>query len=82
MVLTGQGCRIIPSLLPVKRPWLNPSEPTWLHAERRIVEPDRLLSAAERRRRVVASFDCTHEPDLIQPKKPTHTVKEGGLMLH
>jgi DDE superfamily endonuclease len=75
VVLTGRGCRIIPSFLPVKSPWLNPIDPKWLHAKRRIVEPDRLLSAAELRRRVVASFDCTHEPDLIQPKKPTRSKK-------
>jgi len=43
--------------------------------KRRIVEPDRLLTAAELRRRVVEAFDCTHEPDLIQPKKPTRSKK-------
>lgn len=75
VVLTGQGCRSIPSCLPVKSPWLNPRGPKWLHAKRRMVEPDRLLSAAELRRRVVASFDCTHEPDLIQPKQPTRSKK-------
>ncbi len=75
VVLSGRGCRIIPSFLPVKSPWLNPIEPKWLHAKRRIVEPDRLLTAAELRRRVVEAFDCTHEPDLIQPKKPVRSKK-------
>lgn len=69
VVVRGQGCRIIPSYLPVKSPWLNSIEPKWLHAKRRIVEPDGLLSAAELRRRVVEAFACTHEPDLVQPKK-------------
>jgi transposase len=66
---TGQGVRIIPSFLPVKSPWLNPIEPRWLHAKRRIVEPDRLLTADEIRHRVAAAFDCPLEAPLSSPKQ-------------
>ena len=38
--------RIVPCPLPIKSPWLNPIEPKWVHSKRKVVEPDRLLSAA------------------------------------
>jgi len=41
------GVRMVVSWLPVKSPWLNPLEPTWVHGTRAVSEPDRLLSAAE-----------------------------------
>jgi len=41
------GVRMVVSWLPVKSPWLNPIEPTWVHGTRAVSEPDRLLSAAE-----------------------------------
>ena len=28
---TGRGVRIVPCLLPIKSPWLNPIEPKWIH---------------------------------------------------
>jgi transposase len=57
----GQGVRIIPCYLPIKSPWLNPIEPRWGHAKRRVVEPARLLSAAELRTRVCGAFDGPQE---------------------
>ena len=56
--------RIVACPLPTKSPWLNPIEPKWLHGKRRIVEPARLLTAAEIAERVCACFDCSHEPHL------------------
>ena len=61
---TGQGVRILVCRLPVKSPWLNPIEPHWVHGKRRIVEPERTLSAQELADRVCALFGCEHEPHL------------------
>jgi transposase len=58
---TGQGVRLLPSYLPSKSPWLNPIEAKWAHGKRRVVEPARLLTAAELRARVGAAFDCPEE---------------------
>jgi len=66
---TAQGVPILVCPLPVKRPCLNPIEPKWLHGKRRIVEPDRILSAQELADRVCATFDCTHEAHLSIPQK-------------
>jgi len=60
-----QGVRIVPCLLPIKSPWLNPIEPHWAHAKRDIVEPARLLTATELAERVCARFGCTHDPHLF-----------------
>jgi transposase len=68
---TGQGVRIVVCCLPVKSPWLNPIEPKWVHAKRRIVEPDRTLSAQELADRVCETFDCDHEEHLSIPEKVT-----------
>jgi DDE superfamily endonuclease len=72
---TGQGVRIINCYLPIKSPWLNPIEPKWVHGKRRVVEPTRLLPAAELRARVCAAFDCPEE-DLLGLPGPlaTHPV--------
>jgi DDE superfamily endonuclease len=40
----GVGVRIIACYLPIKSPWLNAIEATWVHGKRRVVEADRLLS--------------------------------------
>jgi len=61
---SGRGVRLINCYLPVKSPWLNPIEPKWAHGKRRVVEPDRLLTAAELRTRVCAAFGCPEE-DLL-----------------
>jgi transposase len=63
----GTGVRIVNCPPPTKRPWLNPIEPMWLHGKRRVVEPARLLSAAELINRVCAAFGCPHEPHLAIP---------------
>lgn len=64
---SGQGVRIVACLLPIKSPWLNPIEPHWVHAKRRVVEPDATLSAFELAERVCATFDCRHESHLVIP---------------
>jgi hypothetical protein len=63
----GRGIRLLVCYLPVKRPWLNPIEPKWVHSKRAIVEPTRLLSAQEVAERVCAYQGCTHEPHLSLP---------------
>jgi hypothetical protein len=65
----GVGVRILTCYLPVKRPWLNPIEPKWVHGKRAIVEPARLLSAQEVADRVCAYLGCSHEPHLAIPDK-------------
>ncbi|MHB1415904.1 MAG: transposase [Chloroflexota bacterium] len=60
----GKGVRIIACYLPIKSPWLNPIEPRWIHAKRKVVEPDRLLSAEELADRVCAHFHCQHDVHL------------------
>ncbi len=65
---TGSGVHLVPCLLPVKSPWLNPIEPKWVHGKRKVVEPDRLLPAHELAERVCAVFDCPYEPHLPIPE--------------
>lgn len=65
---TGQGVRLLVCALPSKSPWLNPIEPKWVHGKRRVVEPDRLLSAAELEERVYAAYGCHPEPRLAIPE--------------
>jgi transposase len=65
----GYGVRILSCYLPVKSPWLNPIEPTWVHGKRAILEPARLLSAQELADRVCAHFGCSHEAHLAIPDK-------------
>lgn len=63
------GVRSLSCYLPVKRPWLNPLEPHWVHRKRAIVEPTRLLSAQEIAERVCAHFGCSHDAHLTIPDK-------------
>jgi transposase len=65
----GHGVRILACYLPVKRPWLNPIEPHWIHGKRAIVEPARLLSAQEVAERVCGHFHCPHDAHLSIPDK-------------
>jgi len=51
------GVRLLPFLLPKKSPWLNPIEPMWIHAKRKVVEPDKKITASELVRRVSAVFE-------------------------
>lgn len=64
----SRGVRIVCCYLPIKSPWLNPIEPRWAHGKRHVVEPDRLLTAAELAERVCAHFGCAHEEHLAVPK--------------
>jgi hypothetical protein len=50
--------------LPIKSPWLNAIEPKWVHGKRRVMEPARLLPAAELIERVCSAFDCPHHAHL------------------
>ena len=61
----GGGVRILACQLPVKAPWLNPIEPKWVHGKRAVVEPARLLSAAELEERVCAYFGSHPQDHLI-----------------
>ena len=54
------GIRLLTCRLPVKSPWLNPLEPHWVHGKRAIVEPARLLTAAEVIARVYDYFEAEH----------------------
>ncbi len=63
------GVRLVPCFLPTKSPWLNPIEPKWGHGKRRIVEPARLLTAAELEDRVCAAFACPRCDHLVIPKE-------------
>ncbi len=58
------GVRIVACSLPIKSPWLNPIEPKWIHTQRKIVEPARLLTARELEERVCAALHCPCEPHL------------------
>ncbi len=60
------GVRVVTCYLPVKSPWLNPIEPKWAHGKKAIVEPDRLLTAAEVRERVRVYYGCEPEAHLVQ----------------
>jgi transposase len=60
----GRGIRIVICFLPKKSPWLNPTEPKWIHGKRKGVEPDRLLDAQDLADRVCKVFGCAHEPHL------------------
>jgi transposase len=65
----GKGVRIIACPLPIKAPWLNPIEPHWVHGKRAVVEPTRLLSAAELADRVCEYFGCPHHDHLSIPEQ-------------
>jgi hypothetical protein len=58
--------RLLTFLLPKKSPWLNPSEPRWVHAKRQVCEPDGKISPEEMERRLCAHFDT--QP-LVPPLK-------------
>jgi DDE superfamily endonuclease len=57
------GVRLLPGRWPVKSPWLNPLEPPGVHGQRAIVEPHRVLTAAE----VVDSVDGDCATDHVAP---------------
>ena len=47
--------RLLTCLLPIKSPWLNPMEAHWIHAKRKVAEPDGELTAFQLKQRL-----CTH----------------------
>lgn len=63
------GVRIVSCLLPKQSPWLNSIEPKWVHAKRKVVEPDGLLGAYELAERVCGVFDCPHYEHLTVPRE-------------
>lgn len=78
---TGQGVRILVAGLPTKSPWLNTIEAKWKHGKEAIVEPTRVLSAAEIEARVCSYFAATPQPRLVQQmaaEKPTQRAKKAG----
>ncbi|MBI4497523.1 MAG: hypothetical protein HY689_06475 [Chloroflexi bacterium] len=66
---SGQGVRSVVCGLPVKAPWRNPLAPQWVHGKGAVVEPDRLLTAAEHAERVCAYYDCAQLDQLSIPPK-------------
>jgi transposase len=64
----GTGVRLVVCPLPSKSPWLNPIEAKWVHGKRRVVEPERVLSARELEERVCAVYGCPGEPHLAIPE--------------
>ena len=64
------GVRIVACQLPSKSPWLNPSEPKWVHGKRAIVEPERLLTAAEVETRACDYYGCSQHQHLRQTNPP------------
>jgi hypothetical protein len=65
----GQGVRIVRCPLPSKSPWLNPLEAQWVHGKRAVVEPARLLTAAELVERVNTHFGCPYQEPLSIPQE-------------
>jgi len=66
----GRGVRVVSCLLPKQSPWLNAIEPKWVHAKRKVVEPDGLLGAHELAERACRVFGCPHHEHL----SVTHNV--------
>ena len=66
---SGRGVRIINCYLPIKSPWLNAIEATWVHGKRRVIEAERLLTIDELAERVSDAYGCPHTPHLTIPEK-------------
>ena len=65
----GQGVRLVRCPLPSKSPWLTPLDAHWVHGKRAVVEPARLLTAAELVERVNTHFGCPYEEPLSIPQE-------------
>ncbi len=80
---TGHGVRLLACPLPSKSPWLNPIEPKWIHGKRAVVEPARLLPAAELEERVCAYYGCDLHAHLTisdpAGAPPTAPLPQAGL---
>jgi transposase len=61
------GVRLLTYLLPSKSPWLNPMEPIWLHAKRKVVEPDGPLSVNVLKERLCFLFHTTLADATLKP---------------
>lgn len=55
----ADGVRLLTYLLPSKSPWLNSMEPIWLHAKRKVAEPDGALTVKVLKERLCAHFQTT-----------------------
>ena len=53
------GVRLLIFLLPSKSPWLNSMEPIWLHAKRKVSEPDGELSVDVLKDRLCSLFNTS-----------------------
>lgn len=65
----GEGVRIISCFLPSRSPWLNPIEPKWRHAKRKVVEPNRLMASREVAQRACDALGCPYEEHLTLSNK-------------
>jgi DDE superfamily endonuclease len=65
----GDGVRIVACYLPIKSPWLNAIEATWVHGKRRVLEADGLLTIQQLADRVSDAYGSPHEPHLVIPEK-------------
>ena len=74
----GQGIRIVRCPLPTQSPWLNPLEAHWVHGKRAVVEPARLLTAAELVERVNAHCGCPYEEPLRGRIAPRGAARAQG----
>lgn len=59
--MQDDGVRVLTCLLPAKSPWLNAMEPIWLHAKRKVAEPDGELTVKVLKERLCAHFQTTVE---------------------
>ena len=60
------GCRVVVYPLPIKSPWLNRTEPQWVHGKRAIAEPDRKLPVDELKHWICPYYHC----ELLGPIPP------------
>ena len=60
------GVRLLLCLLPTKSPWLNPMEPIWRHAKRKVLEADGDLSVKVLKQRLCAVFNTTLQNASLQ----------------
>lgn len=61
------GVRLLAWRVPVPSPWLNPIAPHGIPGKRALVEPARLVTAAEIITRVCAYFGCEHAAHRTHP---------------
>jgi hypothetical protein len=71
------GVKVVICELPVASPWLNNIEPTYQHAKKVILEPDRKLTAQETVTRVCEHFECDLLPYLKTEVAPESADPES-----